>query len=178
MPRPTLLLSRASCSPAVPACVVQAANAQAAGAACAERERTSFHRLAELQLLASRGSLHNAWEGGAQLLLFCLLVYLCCFFCASTKLPLGFSPFLGKHILPTRLMPVGPFRLAHQPGLNAVHTCSSEFLLAQASSEEYWWREVAAATPRWMRLRNECKRAGIEVVYTVYTYLRPFYRDS
>jgi len=109
---------------------------------------------------------------------FCLLVYLCCFFCASTKLPLGYSPFSGKHILPTRLMQVGPFRLARQPGLNAVHTCSSKLLLAQASSEEYWWREVAAATPRWMRLRNECKRAGIEVVYTVFTYLRPSQTDS
>lgn len=66
VPRPTLLLSRASCSAAVPTCVLQAANAQAAGAACAERERTSFHRLAKLQLLASRGTIHNAWEGGAQ----------------------------------------------------------------------------------------------------------------
>ncbi len=37
----------------------------------------------------------------------------------------------------------------------------------QAPASEHWWSAVAAAEPRWAQLRGACRRAGVEVMYTV-----------
>lgn len=43
---------------------------------------------------------------------------------------------------------------------------------------EYWWQRVEEVSPNWTQLRNVCRAAGIEVMYTVIQSLTADGRDQ
>ncbi|KAK9843806.1 hypothetical protein WJX81_007101 [Elliptochloris bilobata] len=59
----------------------------------------------------------------------------------------------------------------------AINMASCQRVGEQAPGTEYWWRALEAAEARWKRLRAACKRAGIEVIYTVMQSLTADGRD-
>ncbi|BDA47138.1 probable peroxyureidoacrylate/ureidoacrylate amidohydrolase RutB at C-terminar half [Coccomyxa sp. Obi] len=50
--------------------------------------------------------------------------------------------------------------------------------LPQSPETDYWWKRVAETEPKWTQLRDTCREAGIEVMYTVIQSLTVDGRDQ
>ena len=50
--------------------------------------------------------------------------------------------------------------------------------IAQGSEMQYWWRRVEETKPKWTQLRDICRAAGVEVMYTVIQSLTADGRDQ
>ena len=48
----------------------------------------------------------------------------------------------------------------------------------QGPDMEYWWKRVEEVSPNWTGLRDACREAGVEVMYTVIQSLTADGRDQ
>ena len=49
---------------------------------------------------------------------------------------------------------------------------------SQGSEMQYWWRRVEETKPKWTQLRDICREAGVEVMYTIIQSLTADGRDQ
>lgn len=51
-------------------------------------------------------------------------------------------------------------------------------MCAQGPELDYWWRRMDETMPKWTQLRDTCRAAGVEVMYTVIQSLTADGRDQ